>query len=88
MQEEESVFVVGNPAGQLTCVKLGRVRGMTSVNTLAPPSNYLGRVWTSLTGSQADHADTPTSFLILTIAGHLSLVAVCRDHKVLRTTDV
>jgi len=80
-QDEESIFVLGNAAGQLTCVKLGRVRGMTSVNTLAAPSSYLGRVWTSITRSQQDLSTQPTSFLIILIAGQLSLVAICRDHK-------
>ena len=51
-QDEESIFVLGNSSGKLTYVKLGRVRGMTSVNSLAAPSSYLGRVWTSITRSQ------------------------------------
>ena len=51
--EEEAVFVLGNSAGQLTAVKMSRVRGFTSVNQLAAPSSVLGRVWTSLTSSLA-----------------------------------
>ena len=83
-QEEEAVFVLANTAGQLTCVKLNRVRGMTSVNSLAAPSSVLGRVWSSLTGAQqtADRGDQPSS-LAVTALGSLGLVllAVCRDHK-------
>merc|ERR1719369_2597816 len=80
-QDEESIFVIGNTTGHLTCVKLGRVRGMTSVNTLAAPSSYLGRVWTSITRSQQDISTQPTNFIITTLGGQLCLLAVCKDHK-------
>jgi len=80
-QDEESIFVLGNSSGQLTCVKLGRVRGMTSVNSLAAPSSYLGRVWTSITRSQQDMSTQPTNFIITMLGGQLSLLAVCKDHK-------
>jgi len=80
-QDEEAVFVLGNSLGQLTCVKLGRVRGMTSVNVLAAPSNsYLGRVWTTFT-SKNDNSDQPQSLVMANLAGAVSLLAVCRDHK-------
>ena len=54
---------VGNSQGQLTCVKMGQVRGMTSVSTLAAPGNYLGRVWTSLTRT-TETRDQPMSLAI------------------------
>ena len=77
--------MLGNTAGQLTAVKLNRVRGMTSVHSLAPPSTVLGRVWTSLTSSlaqPADRADQPVSMAVTALAGvGLALLAVCRDHK-------
>ena len=76
------MFVLGNSQGQLTCVKLGRVKGMTSVNQLAAPSSYLGRVWTSLTSRVGETlADQPQSLVISHLAGTVSLLAVCRDHK-------
>merc|ERR1740129_573119 len=75
-QDEEAVFVLGNSLGQLTCVKLGRVRGMTSVNVLAAPSNsYLGRVWTTFT-SKNDNSDQPQSLVMANLAGAVSLLAV------------
>ncbi|XP_023326535.1 nuclear pore complex protein Nup160 [Eurytemora carolleeae] len=61
--DEESVFVLGNNQGELTCVKMGQVRGMTSVKQLSSARNYLGMVWTSLTRS-ADIRDQPQSFII------------------------
>ena len=82
--DEEAVFVLGNTTGQMTCVRLGRVRGMTSVNTLAGDSSYLGRVWTSLTRSAqtGEQAGQPTGHVICPLPGAgLCLVAVCRDHK-------
>jgi len=78
--DEESVFVLGNSQGQLTCVKMGQVRGMTSVTQLATPGNYLGRVWTSLTRA-ADTRDQPMSLVIAPVNGIVMLVCVCRDHK-------
>jgi len=83
--DEESVFVLGNSVGHMTCVRLGRVRGMTSVNTLAADTSYLGRVWTSLVSRSAagDQAGQPTGHVISSLPGvGLSLVAVCRDHKI------
>merc|ERR1719370_1380073 len=64
--EEEAIFVLGNTAGQLTVVKMSRVRGFTSVNQLAAPSSVLGRVWTSLTSSLAtqERQDQPLSCAI------------------------
>ena len=56
--EEEAIFVLGNTAGQLTVVKMSRVRGFTSVNQLAAPSSVLGRVWTSLTSSLATQVNS------------------------------
>ena len=81
--DEEAVFVLGNTTGTMTCVRLGRVRGMTSVNSLAGDTSYLGRVWTSLTrSSQPEQAGQPTGHVICPLPGvGLSLVAVCRDHK-------
>ena len=55
---------------------------MTSVNSLAAPSSYLGRVWTSITRSQQDMFTQPTSFIITLLGGQLSLLAVCKDHKI------
>ena len=81
---QESVFVLGNSAGTMSCVRLGRVRGMTSVNTLADPGSYLGRVWTSLVSRGPDTCNQaqPTGHVISPLAGAgLCLVAVCRDHK-------
>ena len=80
--EEEAIFVLGNSAGQLTAVKMSRVRGFTSVNQLAAPSSVLGRVWTSLTSSLAtqERMDQPLSCAITTLGG-LVAVAVCKDHK-------
>ena len=83
------MFVLGNTAGQLTCVKLGRMRGLTSVHTLAQPSSVLGsvlgRVWTSLTSSfaaPADRSNQPLSAGLAVLGGvGLALLAVCRDHK-------
>ena len=79
------MFVLGNTAGQLTCVKLGRMRGLTSVHTLAQPSSVLGRVWTSLTSSlaaPADRSDQALSAGLAVVGGvGLALLAVCRDHK-------
>ena len=82
--DEEAVFVLGNSSGHMVCVRLGRVRGMTSVNSLAGASSYLGRVWTSLTRSaQSDQQLQPTSHIISSLPGlGLCLVCVCRDHKV------
>ena len=82
--DEESVFVLGNTVGNMTCVRLGRVRGMTSVNTLAADTSYLGRVWTSLvrSGPASDQAGQPTGHVISPLPGvGLCLVAVCKDHK-------
>ena len=80
--EEEAIFVLGNSAGQLTVVKMSRVRGFTSVNQLAAPSSVLGRVWTSLTSSLAtqERQDQPLSCAITSLGG-LVAVAVCKDHK-------
>ena len=69
--------MLGNTTGQLTCVKLGRVRGMTSVNSLAAPSSYLGRVWTGITRSQQDMFTQPTSFIITLLGGQLTLLDGC-----------
>ena len=82
--DEEAVFVLGNSTGHMVCVRLGRVRGMTSVNSLAGASSVLGRVWTSLTRSaQSDQQLQPTSHVISNLPGlGLGLVCVCRDHKV------
>ena len=81
--DEEAVFVLGNTTGHMVCVRLGRVRGMTSVNSLAGASSYLGRVWTSLTRSaQSDLQLQPTSHIISSLPTlGLCLVSVCRDHK-------
>ena len=69
--DEESVFVLGNTVGNMTCVRLGRVRGMTSVNTLAADTSYLGRVWTSLvrSGPSSDQAGQPTGHVISPLPG-------------------
>ena len=77
-------FVLGNTLGNMTRVRLGRVRGMTSVNTLAADTSYLGRVWTSLvrSGPASDQAGQPTGHVISPLPGvGLCLVAVCKDHK-------
>lgn len=83
---QEAVFVLGNSAGIMTCVRLARVRGMFSVNNLAGDSSYLGRVWTSLTRSGGPASEQtgqqPTGHVITSLPGPgLCLVAVCRDHK-------
>ena len=80
------MFVLGNSAGIMTCVRLARVRGMFSVNNLAGDSSYLGRVWTSLTRSGGPASEQtgqqPTGHVITSLPGPgLCLVAVCRDHK-------
>ena len=81
--EEEAVFVLANTSGQLTCVRLGRVRGLTSVHPLQAPSSVLGRVWSSLTGAQQqERGDQPTSCCLASVPGAGPVVlAVCRDHR-------
>ena len=54
---------------------------MTSVNSFFP-SSYLGRVWTSITRSQQDMSTQPNSFIFTLMGGQLSLLAVCKDHKI------
>ena len=58
------------------------MRGMTFVTQLSSPSNYLGRVWTSLTSRAQENRDQPYSIVITPVGGVLMLVAVCKDHKV------
>ena len=82
--DKEAVFVLGNSMGHMVCVMLGRVRGMTSVNSLAGASSILGRVWTSLTRSaQSNQQLQPNKHVISYPPGlGLCLVCVCWDHKV------
>jgi len=80
--EEDSVFVYCNSQSQLTCVKMGQIRGMASVTQLSSPSSYLlGRVWTSLTSRSNENRDQPLSIVMTTVGGVLMLLAICKDHK-------
>ncbi len=81
---DEAIFALANSAGQIQIVKLGNVRGMTSVNQLQSGS-YLGRLWDNIGGMVmargAEGSDAPTSLTIHHMGNDIFVFGLCKDHK-------
>lgn len=87
--DDEAMFALANPAGNITLVKLGNLNGIVTVHPLKSAS-YLGRLWgniggmlsSSRGGGPAEGADAAMSLVIHPVHNDVYVFALCKDHKI------
>jgi nuclear pore complex protein Nup160 len=77
---------LANPAGGITLVKLGNIKGIVTVHNLSS-SSYLGRLWGNIGGMltstrASDGSDAALSLVMHAIQNDVYVFALCKDHKV------
>ncbi|XP_040564442.1 nuclear pore complex protein Nup160 [Lepeophtheirus salmonis] len=76
--QDESIFVLANPSGQMTLVRLGNMPGIVSVNSIKSTS-YLGRLLGTLSFKSTEAS--VVSLIIHPLLTDYYIFGLCNDHK-------